>query len=107
MHWLDLFSQFNITICHVAGKSNIVANALSHLSDLAVIVGSVEFGLLTWIREAWAAASGDLWEQLKKEGSTCERGFMFCDVLMCCTCSSNEISLVIPEDAGLPTDLLW
>ena len=52
MRWLDLFSQFDITIYHVPGKSNVVANALSHRPDLAAVVGSVESGLLTRIREA-------------------------------------------------------
>ena len=28
--WLDLFSQFDMTICHVPGKSNVVADVLSH-----------------------------------------------------------------------------
>ena len=83
--WLDLFSQFDMTICYVPGKSNVVADALSHCPDLAVVVGSVESGLLTQIREAQAAASGDSWEQLKKVGSACERGFMFHDGLLCHT----------------------
>ena len=52
MHWLDLFSQFDMTICHVPGKSNVVTDALLHHSDLAVVVGSVESGLLTRICEA-------------------------------------------------------
>ena len=52
MHWLDLFSQFNMTIHHVPGKCNVVAGALSCHPDLAVVFGSVEFGLLTWICEA-------------------------------------------------------
>ena len=52
MRWLDLFSQFDMTICHVPGKSNVVADALSRCPDLAVVVGSVESGLLTRIREA-------------------------------------------------------
>ena len=52
MHWLDLFSQFDMTIHHVPGNSNVVADALSHHPDLTEVFGSVEFGLLTWIREA-------------------------------------------------------
>ena len=52
MHWLDLFSQFDMTICHIPRKSNIVAGTLSHCLDLAVVVGSVESGLLTRILEA-------------------------------------------------------
>ena len=52
MCWLDLFSQFNMTICHVPRKSNVVADALSHCSDLAIVVGPVESGLLTRICEA-------------------------------------------------------
>ena len=52
MFWLDLFSQFDITICYVPGKSNVVVNALSHRPDFAVVVGSIEFGLLTRIHEA-------------------------------------------------------
>ena len=39
-------------------------------------------------------------------GSACERSFMFRDGLLCCTHGGNEVSLVIPEDAGLQTDLL-
>ena len=39
-------------------------------------------------------------------GSACERGFIFCDGLLCHTQGGNEVSLVIPEDAGLQTDLL-
>ena len=45
--------------------------------------------------------SGDSWEQLKKAGSACEHGFIFHDGLLCHTRSGNEVSLVIPEDAGL------
>ena len=41
-----------MTICHVPGKSNNIADALSYCPDLAVVVGSVESGLLTWIHEA-------------------------------------------------------
>ena len=52
MRWLDLFSQFDMTISHIAGKSNIVADALSCYPDLAVVIGSVESGLLTQICEA-------------------------------------------------------
>ena len=52
MHWLDLFSQFDITIHHVPGKSNVVGDALSRCPDLAVVLGSVESGLLTRIRKA-------------------------------------------------------
>ena len=47
MCWLDLFSQFDITIHYVAGKSNAVADAFSCCPDLAIVVGSVESGLLT------------------------------------------------------------
>ena len=107
MHWLHLLSQFDITICHVPGKSNAVADAFSHHPDLAAIVGLAESGLLTWIREAYAAAPGDSLEELKKAGSACERGFMFRDGLLCHTCSGNEVSLVIHDNAGLWTDLLW
>ena len=52
MRWLDLFSQFDMTICHIPGKSNVIANALSRHPVLDVVVRSVEFGLLTQIREA-------------------------------------------------------
>ena len=90
-----------MTICHIPGNSNVIADALSHCPDLAVVIVSVESGLLTQIREAQAAASGDSWEQLKKAGSACKRGFMFHDGLLCHTCGGNEVSLVTPEDAGL------
>ena len=39
-------------IRHVPGKSNVVADALSCHTDLSVVVGSVESGLLTWIHKA-------------------------------------------------------
>jgi len=52
VRWLDLFSQFDMTIRHVPGKSNVVTDALSCRPDLAAIVGSVESGLLTRIRDA-------------------------------------------------------
>ena len=45
-------SQFNMTIHHVPGKSNVVADALLHHPDLAVVVRLVESGLLTRIHEA-------------------------------------------------------
>ena len=41
-----------MTICHVPGKSNVVTNALSHRPDLAIVIGSVESGLLAWIHKA-------------------------------------------------------
>ena len=69
--------------------------------DLAAVIGLVESGLLTWIHEAQAAASGDSWEQLKKAESAFERGFMLCDGLLCHTHSGNEFSLVIAENTGL------
>ena len=92
--------------CHVPGKSNVVTDALLYPPDLAVTIGLVEPGLLIWIHEAQAAASGESWEQLKKAGSACEYGFMFCDGLLCHTCSGNEVKVLIPEDAGLQTNLL-
>ena len=52
MHWLDLFSQFDITICHVLGEFNVVNDALSCHPDLATVVGLVESSLLTQIHEA-------------------------------------------------------
>ena len=52
MRWLDLFSQFDITIYNIPGKSNGINNALLYCPDLAGDVGLVESGLLTWIREA-------------------------------------------------------
>ena len=52
MSCLDLFSQFDITICHVPGKSNVITYALSYHPDLAAIVVSVESGLLTQTCEA-------------------------------------------------------
>ena len=95
-----------MTIHHTTGKSNDVADALLPHPDLAVVIGPVESGLLTQIYEAQAATSGDSLEQLKKVESACERGFMFCDGLLYYTYGGNEVSLVIPEDAGLQTDLL-
>ena len=90
-----------MTICHVLVKSNVVADALSRHLDLAIVIGSVESGLLTQIHEAQAAASGDSWEQLKKAGSACDSGFILLDGLLYYTCSGNEVSLVIPEDTAL------
>ena len=90
-----------MTIHHVPGKSNVVADTLLHYLDLAAVVGSVKSGLLTWIHEVWAAASCDSWEQLNKVGSAGEHGFIFCDGLLCHTCGGNEVTLVIPEDAEL------
>ena len=52
MRWLDLLGCFDITICDVPGKSNVVADALVHYPGLAVVVGSGESGLLTQIHEA-------------------------------------------------------
>ena len=51
MCWLDLFSQIDMTIHHIPGKSNVVT-ALSYCVDLAVVFGSVESGLLTKIHKA-------------------------------------------------------
>ena len=52
MSWLDLFNQFDITIFHVPEKSNVVTDALSCCPDLAVVVVSVDSGLLPRIHEA-------------------------------------------------------
>ena len=52
MHWLGLFSQFDVTIHHIPGEFNIATDALSHHSDLDAVVGSVESVLLTWIQGA-------------------------------------------------------
>ena len=52
MHWLDLFSQFDITIHYIPGKSYAVSDSLSCHLDLVVVVRSVESGLLTRIGEA-------------------------------------------------------
>ena len=49
MHSLDLFSQYDMTIHRVPGKSNVVAGALSCQPDLDAVIGSVESGLLTRI----------------------------------------------------------
>ena len=49
---LDLFNQFNMTIHHVPGKSNVVADVLLCHHDLVAVVGSIESSLLAWIREA-------------------------------------------------------
>ena len=48
MFWLDLFSQFDMTICRVPGKSSVVANARSYFPDFAAVVGPIESSLLTW-----------------------------------------------------------
>ena len=69
--------------------------------DLAAVDGSVESSFFTQVRDAQAVACGDLWEQLKKMRSACEHGFIFCGALLCYTKSGIEVSLVIPEDAGL------
>ena len=52
MHWLDLFSQFDITIYHVPRKSNVVTNAILCCPDLVAAVGSIESSLLTQIHAA-------------------------------------------------------
>ena len=52
MRWLDLFSQFDITICYVPRKSNVVTDALLHQPDLAAVNGVVESALLIWTCEA-------------------------------------------------------
>ena len=52
MRWLDLFSQFDLTIHYVPRNSNVIADALSCRPDLVVVVGSVKSGLLTRILEA-------------------------------------------------------
>ena len=41
-----------MNICNVPGKSNAVADALSCCLNLAIVVGSVESGLLARIHEA-------------------------------------------------------
>ena len=51
-----------MTICHVPGKSNVVAGALSFYPDLTVVFGLVESGLLPQICEVETTASGDSWE---------------------------------------------
>ena len=51
MHWLDLFSQFDIAICYIPRKSNVITDALSYCPDLAAVVGSIESSLLAWTRE--------------------------------------------------------
>ena len=96
-----------MTIYHIPRKSNVVTNALLHSLEVSAVDGSVDSGLLSQNREAQAVAFGDLWKQLKKVGSVCKRGFMFHDGLLCRTQGGSEVSLVIPEDAGLQTDLLW
>ena len=95
-----------MTLHHVPGKFNVVAAALPHHLDLAKIVGSVESGWLTQIQEAYTTASSDSWEYLKKIRNFCEHGFIFHDSLLCSMHSENKVNLVIPEDAGLWTDLL-
>ena len=51
MRWLELFSQFDMTIPHVPGESNVATFALSCCINLAAVVGSVKSSLLTQIRE--------------------------------------------------------
>ena len=70
-----------MTIHYLPRKSNIVTGALSHYPDFAVVGGSVKSNLLTLIYEAWAAACGNLWEQLNKEKSACKHGMY--SVMVC------------------------
>ena len=65
MCWLDLLSQFDMTINHIPRKFNVVVDALLYCPDLSAVVGSIESSLLTQIRGAYAAASGDSCKQLK------------------------------------------
>ena len=95
-----------MTIHHVARKSNVVADAFLYHLDFAAIAESVKSSLLTWTHKAQAAACGNSWVQFMKAGSSFERGFLFCDGLLCQTRVKIEVSLIIPEDAGLQTDLL-
>ena len=107
MHWLNLFSQFSMTIHYIPGKSsNFFSDALLHCPDLAIVIGSVESSLLIWVHKPWVAAFGDSWEQLRKMGSTCEGGFMFHDSMICYIQTGIEVSLAIPDDSRLLTDLL-
>ena len=46
VHWLDLSSQFDMTIFQIPGKSNVIIDNMSFYPDLAT-VGSVESSLLT------------------------------------------------------------
>ena len=41
IRWLDLFSQFDITIPYVPGKSSVFTNALSCYPDLAAFSGQL------------------------------------------------------------------
>ena len=48
---MGLFSQFDMTIHHVPGKSNVVTDTLTYCPDLSIVFGLVKSGLLTYIRE--------------------------------------------------------
>ena len=47
MLWLDLFSQFDITIHYVPGKSNVVGDVLLCHPDLAIVFGLAESNIVT------------------------------------------------------------
>ena len=96
-----------MTIHHVPGKSNVFTDPMLHCPDLVAVIGSIKSNLLTCFHQTQAAASGDSQEKIKKAGRACEHGFIFSGGLLCYTRGGNEVSLIIPEDKGLGTDLLW
>ena len=85
--------------------NNMLLCAKTFTSSLKLHIGAkIDFLVGVFLNNV--IVSVDSWEQLKKAGSACEHGFVFCDGQLCHTCSGNEVSLVIPEDAGLQTNLL-
>ena len=52
MFWLNLFSQFDMIIHYIPGKSNVIFDALPCHYNLSAVVGLVESDLLAWICEA-------------------------------------------------------
>ena len=92
-------------IQHVAGRDNIVPDALSRRADLAVVT-EVTSDLLTRIKEAQHKASGDSWERIRKAAGSQDRGFMLQDGLICRRKAKGGTTIVIPEDQELRQFLL-
>ena len=87
MHWLDLFSQFDIIIHHVPGKFNAIADSLLCYPDLAAVVGSVESGLLAWrlgqLLLVTHRDSSKKWEVLVS--------MVLCSMMLCC--ATHEVGI--------------